>query len=359
LLSLMFQAADPVNGFQPDWAFHRRYLADPASLGAPIGPSHRIAVRSLGTFSCQHFALDTLCSPVGAWQTVYRLSELGPKAPGLQGRGGELRRVLLDDLYRARSGHRYDPTALLTAHAEEAGCGAPLGRPEVVTAAGRPYLLMPFALDVLACQLPGHDWPIERPLPDGTQVIALSERAATAGLLGAASLARPSLAERVRYRARASQAGCAIALGAPTTQPPVFDLSLGGSARRRALPVPDTILICDAPGPVAHDLRHEAEAGRWHYYLDTAGAIYCLRDERSTAAAAAEPGEEDLVDRAIVIAVEGGPASAGPAQRRALSWLVRLLAAGLQIAPGRVRAFAPARLPAAAGEGSLAHERGM
>lgn len=325
LLELLFRAADPVNGYQPGWAFHRRYLERTAPLGAPIGPSHRIAPGPGRAFACQHFAFDSLCSPVGAWQTVYSLGDLAGGAPGLEpGAAAELRLALLDNLYRARLGRRYDPATLLARHAEERGLGAPLGRPELITVGDDPYLLTPYAGDVLACRLPAYDWPLDQPIPADAPVVGLDDGAPAGGLLGGAL--RLPLLRRLRPRRAAP-------LGAPSPQPSVFDLGRAAPGRpRRARPAPEAVLIAAAPGPAPADLRGEAVLGRWHYYVDAGGSIYRLCDEGHLAAAHPD-------DRAVVIAVEGDPAVAGPAQRAALAWLVRSLAAALAIPPGAVRAL--------------------
>lgn len=357
LLSLMFRAADPVNGFQPGWAFHRHYLAHLQRLGAPIGPSHRIVVGAGQAYVCQHFALDSLCSPVGSWQTVYRLSDLGERTPGLNlSAAATLRRAILDDLYRARAGRRYDPAALLSRHAEERDLGAPLGPPEVLAIAGTPYLFTPFALDVLACALPGFDWPLERSLPADTAVRSLRALGTTplqAGgpplVLGAGAGTPPP---RLAWSPRP-------ALGAPADRPIVFDLSRYAPARRpRARAAPDLVLIAAAPGPSAVDLHHDHNAARWHYYIDIAGAIYRLRDESFIAADA--EGDLDggvLADRAVVVAVEGDPAGAEPAQRQALAWLVRTLTTELSLSPDQVRALSPRLAQPHAGHAAIAQGR--
>lgn len=327
LLELLFSAADPVNGFQRSWAFHQHYLDHATEIGVPIGPSHRIALGPRQAFVCQHFAFDTLCTPAGAWRTVYRLSDLGHEQPGLElPVATALRRALLDDIYRARLGRRYDPATLLTRQAEDRSLGAPLGRPEIITVGEAAYLLTPYAGDVLACKLPALDWPLDQPLPDDAPVIGLADTAGgltLGGLLGGAPA-------RLLRRLRAPRA---TLLGAPSPQPTVFDLSPGARGRRRrARPAPETVLIAPAPGPAPADLRDEAALARWHYYIDTAGAVYRLCDETCLAGAAPD-------DRAVVIAVEGDPGVAGPAQRAALSWLVRSLAAALTIPPHAVRAL--------------------
>jgi hypothetical protein len=354
LLGLLFRAADPVSGFQPGWAFHRHYLEHAERLGAPIGPSHRVKVGQRQAFSCQHFALDTLCSPVGSWQTVYRLSELAGERPGLdRNLAAALRRALLDDLYRAKAARRYDPAALLSRHAEQHALGAPLGRPERLLVDGETHLIMPFALDVLACALPEPTWPLERAVPAGTPVLALSTLGAAPTVLGASAgggiaAIRGSL-RRLLGRHHGEEvpadAGPCPTLGPAAGQPPFFDLSDYARGRRgRSLGTPDVVLIATAPGPCADDLQNDRLAAGWHYYVDTTGAVYRLRGDAYAAAPEGGEGDAPLAERAIVVAVEGGAAYAGPDQRRALAWLVRTLTAGLNLSPEQVRAL-PERRP--------------
>jgi hypothetical protein len=317
LLGLLFGVADPANGYRPDWAFHRHYLERPGELGVPIGPSHRLTLGAHQTFVCQHFAFDSLCSPNGAWQTIYRLSELGREQPGLDlALATELRKTLLDDLYRARLGRRYDPAALLARHAEERRLGAPLGRPEIITVGDEAHLLVPYAGDILACRLPALDWPLDQPLPADAPVVGLADL--DGGLLGGLRL-RPLL-----RRLRAPRAPL---LGPLPPHPSLYDI--GPTAACGAGPVPSAILIAQTPGPPRADLRDGM--GCWHYYLSAAGALYRLHDEAELVTAA--PG-----GRAVVIAVEGDPAHAAPATRAALSWLVLALAAALHLPPAAVRA---------------------
>lgn len=318
LVGAMFRAADPVNGFRPDWAFHQRWQLRASDLGAPIGPNHRITVGGTA-FACQHFALDSLCSPVGAWRAIYHLSELSSGASGAP-QPAALRAALLDDLYRARCGRRYDPAALLTRQAESRGLGAPLAPPEVAMVAGRPYLLMAFALDVLACPLPRLTWPLDQPLPAATPVIALG--------------GSPTLLGAPVPRGTGHLLGGAAA-------PALHDLLLE-APRGHDRPAPDSLLIGAVSGPATADLRPEAGAPRWHYYVAASGAIYRLRDERAAL------GEDAPGGRPVLIAVEGGPAAAGPAQRAALVWLVRALANAWRIDPQRIIASDAAAPPSGA-----------
>ncbi|MFV9504736.1 MAG: N-acetylmuramoyl-L-alanine amidase [Oscillochloridaceae bacterium umkhey_bin13] len=349
LLELLFRAADPANGFRADWVFHQHYLERPGALGVPLGPSHRLTLPGGQSFTCQHFALDSLCSLVGSWQTVYRLSELTRPQPGLDAAvAAALRRSVLDDLYRVRTGRRYDQAALLVQQAEQRRLGAPLGRPELVLVAGTPYVLLPFALDLLAVALPAPDWPLERALPEASRLFSLRtlERDARPwGGGGAGGGARPQPMELLNGLLQAEPAEPAELvlaarplLGPPSPQPSVLDLSppVQGRRRRPGL-APEALLITATPGPAAVDLRHEAALGRWHYYLDTSGAIYRLCDEIYLSAAV---GRGPLAERAIVIAVEGGPHACSPPQWVALSWLVRALATALRIPPAAIRALA-------------------
>jgi hypothetical protein len=107
---------------------------------------------------------------------------------------------------------------------------------------------------------------------------------------------------------------------------------------------PDQLLIIPTTGPATLDLQDEAERARWHYYVDTAGSIYRLRDEIYRAEVAQGLA---VSDRAVVVAVEGNPATAAAPQRGALTWLIRALAATLRIPPDALFTLATApSLPA-------------
>ncbi len=340
LLEHLFRAADPLNGFQPGWAFHQRYLAQPELLGVPIGPSHRLSLGPRQIFTCQHFARQSLCASISNWSRVYTLDSLNGTARGLDApTTANLRRALLDDLYRARSGRRYDRAALLIAYAEANRLGAPLAPPEVVLVGGQAYLLMPYALDVLACALPAYDWPLDRPLPGDTSIITLRS------LLEASASGTTATIDSLTLTGPLSPLTGRPLLGAPSPQPSVLDLSPphGRGRPRRPRPAPEAVLITTASGPAGLDLREEAQLGRWHYYIDTAGAIYRLCDEIYLGCLLKSG---PLAERCVVVAVEGGAASAGLAQRAALSWLVRALAATLRIPPAAVLALDSAGLHA-------------
>ncbi|PDW03511.1 N-acetylmuramoyl-L-alanine amidase [Candidatus Viridilinea mediisalina] len=330
LLDLMFRAADPVNGFRADWAFHQHFLDYSDELGVPIGPNHRLTLTPRRAFACQHYALDSLCSPVGAWKTIYRLSELEGSLPGLSASEViALRHALLDDLYRARTGRRYDASALLSSYAQQHELGAPLGPPEVAVIGDEPYLLMPFACDVLACRLPTPNWPIERPLPTATSIISLMAaqrpRSGLSALLSSSGLFRRFIKPQAARRSGAEPMP-GVLLGPRATQPSVLDLGPTGRPPAANEALPARLVITASPGPASVDLHSAKQHKRWHYYIDTSGAIYRLRDELSSVA-----GHQG--DPAIIVASEGDPARAGAAQRSALSWLVRSLATMLKIPP--------------------------
>lgn len=317
LLAALFRAVDPVNGFRSDWAFHQYWLGHTAELGMPIGPNHRITVAG-SLYACQHFALDSLCSPIGDWKTIYRLSELASsqsdRAPA-----AALHAALLDDLYRSRTGRRYDPTALLVRSAAAQRLGAPLAPPEVTMVAGQPYLLMAFALDVLACRLPHPTWPLDRPLPEVTPVIALS------------TPLPPS-------QGFTDEAPGAL-LGEHAV-PPFLDLDYSQNVTLHTTDMPLTLCIAAAPGPAAADLRLQTDARRWHYYVDTSGTIYRFGDEQRPHRGGANGMPE------AVIGVEGGSVASNPAQRAALVWLVRTVAGAWGIPPSQIRVVAEPRSPA-------------
>jgi N-acetyl-anhydromuramyl-L-alanine amidase AmpD len=159
LLQVLFLTADPANGFRPDWAFHQFYLEHMTEIGVPVGPNHRLPVATSNgqTYACQHFGLDSLCSPVGQWSTIIRLSDLtremysGDPHPPLE---RELRALLLNDLYQNRIGQNFDQDALFNRYAIQENLGAPIGRAEFQEIDGEQIVAMPFALDTIYARVP-------------------------------------------------------------------------------------------------------------------------------------------------------------------------------------------------------------
>jgi len=343
LLEAIFRAADPINGFQPGWAFHQYFLAHVGELGMPISHNHRLTLAPGWNVACQHFALDSLCSPVGQWQIIYRLSEIRRAAAGeilLAGisrdRAAQLAHLILDDLFTLRTGRRYQADAALVRYALDEELGAPLGQAETALIAGVPMALMPFALDVVACRLPTPDWPLDQPLPPGHPFGRLT------ALLGPR---RQFTSGIVRLSRLGHQFGSLPVirnqpvLGPPRQHRPLIDVSLfagDGELRRRAI---DTILVVPAPGPASLSLCNAHIEARWHYYIDHTGTIFRLRNERYVARAARGIGlpAEQLDQRALVIAVEGSLDHTPPVLRQAVRTLVRWLQRHFQIGHDRVR----------------------
>lgn len=342
LLGLLFRAADPAAGWRPGWAFHQFYLAHAGELGVPIGPNHRLRLPpgSRHTYACQHFAYDTLCSPIGQWKTVYRLSELQARARNDANRSGTvhdlppamaaaLADLLLDDLYRSRTRRRYDPSSLLSRYALDQNLGAPLGFPEIETLDGARLLIVPFARDVVYCRVPD-DWQIDQQLPPQTAFGQLD------GLLGAAGMPFGRLALLAGRRihppllgqrndllsAPLPEAVASRLLGAPAP-PPVYDLShYLAPGQQRENPLISHLLLIGVDGPAQRVLAaiDESSAPDWHYFVDRSGNIFHLLPDQCLAAGNATAGKQLLL-----IGVEGGPVELVPAAARSLVWLITRL----------------------------------
>jgi hypothetical protein len=330
LLTLLFRNADPVHAYQPGWAFHRFFHEHARELGAPISVNHRIAAPDGKSYACQHFAYDSVCSPVGAWQTIYRLSEIAAAVAtrrdlkGLsQAAARTLQLLMREDLYLARTGRRYGPRALFTHYADEHDLGAPLAAAEISVISGEYYALMPFARDTLYCIVPGPEWSLEQTLPPGTVVGGLRTLLHRQTTLSAASY--PSSTETPL-------------LGPRAFWPIAFDVGLHARGGERRRSTPNMLLLCPTAGPAATDLATEHDAGRWHYYVDQNGAITRLRDECYVAGATRQltSGDSDIEQRAVVVAVEGDPHLGEVRQRTALAHLVRSLLSSMRIGPDAI-----------------------
>lgn len=363
LLTMIFRAVDPVNGWQPGWAFHQHYLRLADELGMPIGHNHRLRLAAGGDFAVQHFALDSLVSPVGRWQVIYRLSELRAAADGEIALTGinrvaarQLMTLVLDDLYAARTGRRYQAQASLVKFAESNRLGAPLGPPELVLIDEVPILVMPYALDVVTCRLPNRHWPLDRPLPPGS---AMGQLTTMLGhVLGRAQVLQFSrLATLGERRLPGVPSGPDPLLGEASQGKPLIDVSLFVNSGERRQATIDQLLIIGTPGPSAIDLHEELQRARWHYYIERDGTVLRLRDEYYVARAARTPGGErdEYAQRALVVAVEGGVQGASAETRDALTTLVRALTRRHGLEASRIRlesgAAPAALLPSASSTG--------
>jgi N-acetyl-anhydromuramyl-L-alanine amidase AmpD len=361
LLQALFRAADPTNGYQESWAFHSYFLEHSADIGVPISPNHRLEeITSDGqAYVCQHFALDTLCSPVGRWQTVIRLSDLvkgmvsGTPLPEaelmtryrLSNRNArELRTMVLNDLYRTRTGRNFDQRAVFCQFALSNNLGAPIGQAETTEVEGRKLLMMPFALDVVYCRIPDNgDWRVpvgqattlggrytgrfeptsnEPPMLLRLSDMFSSPKAITRPrLLGGAKPAQPKIEQPLT----------GYLLGAPIANPRMQDLTPYVQAGvTRMGRKPDVVVIYPADGPSQTDLRAamRQNAAIWHYYIDRSGLVTRLIDEELGATAAAHNQLRHVPDlnlRSLAIAVEGAANGVTPNQGAALTWLIRSL----------------------------------
>ncbi len=328
LLELLFRHADPVNGYRPDWAHHQYVLKNLDNLGVPIGPNQRLTISNGKAYVCQHFAYDSLCSPVPNWKTIYRLSDLHAVVAGKRSIPGMtiaqatlLRRSLLDSLYREQAGRQFEEQATLVRYALDKKLGAPLGTPEEVEIGEAHFLLMPFAKDVVACRLPRAGWAYDRPVPEGTPINGL-----VATLGDESSDAIGHLSAYVSGSQHLPGTVTGQLLGQALAQPRIHDLS-----RWYDTPQPpqviEQIILWPTPGPLASDLALPV-VDFWHYYIQRDGTITRLRETPSTNAN-------------MIIASEGDLNHASPRQRSSLAWLLRILHASSAFDLSQVRVGVP------------------
>jgi len=329
LLQALFQSADPIKGFRADQAFHQFYLNHMTEIGVPIGPDHVLPGSQI---SCQHYALDTLI-----WTgKITRLSELSRDMyngdPHAQPEKN-LRATVLNDMYNARTGRNFDTNALFCRYAINQGMGAPMGKAEIQTLGNIRIVAMPYALDVLYCNIPADgDWSkiviAEMPAvlgDDDSKPSQLSALLATGDVdednpmvLGAD--------EDARLPQQIFRGGL---LGIETSAPTITDVtqSVGAHTTRAAAAI-DLLVVYPTAGPASADLIEVGtpKGRRYHYYVDTTGAILRLIDESLAARAAGRArweGRDKIDKRSIMIGVEQGLSRISDAQIAALTWLLR------------------------------------
>jgi len=327
LLQTLFQSVDPVKGFRPDQAFHLFYLNHMTEIGVPIGPDH---VLPGGQISCQHYALDTLI-----WTgKVTRLSELARAMysgdPHSQ-QEKDLRTTVLNDLYNARTGRNFDPNALFCRYSINNGMGAPMGKAEIQTLGGTRIVAMPYALDVLYCNIPADgDWSkiviAEMPAvlsDDEAQPSQLSALLA-AGDVDEENPMVLSDEDEVLPK-RIFRGGL---LGIENAAPALTDLtqSVGARTGRDGAAI-ELVVVYPTAGPAGADLVEvgKPRGKRYHYYADAAGGVLRLVDDALAARAAGRAtwqGKGKVDKRSIAIGVENGLAPISDEQAAALRWLL-------------------------------------
>ncbi|HET9221751.1 MAG TPA: N-acetylmuramoyl-L-alanine amidase, partial [Roseiflexaceae bacterium] len=345
LLQALFQTADPAHGFRPNTAFHQFYLNHATEIGVPLGPDH---VLPGGQISCQHFALDTLI-----WTgKVTRLSELTRDMYGADPHSPQdkaLRTQVLNDLYNARTGRNFDPTALFCKYAINNGMGAPMGKAEVQVLEGQRLVAMPYALDVLYCRIPGDgDWRavVIGEMPPGVlgdedegmaKLSVLLQQAdpdEDAAVLGDEQSAEDILPSRVYTGGL---------LGVETQEPNISDISQGLEAGGdRGGAATDLLVVYPTVGPASEDIGQAAGPGAtiWHYYIDRMGEITRLLAEAQAAHAAGDAtwqGQGNIDARSVAIALEAAAGTTlSEEQAAALEWLLRDLLSRHNLVRGQV-----------------------
>jgi N-acetyl-anhydromuramyl-L-alanine amidase AmpD len=317
LLQALFQSIDPAKGFRPDQAFHQFYLNHMTEIGVPVGPDH---VLPGGQISCQHYALDTLI-----WTgKVTRLSDLTRNMyagdPHSQ-QERDLRTLVLNDLYNARTGRNFDVNALFCKYAIAHGMGVPMGKAEIQVLSGNRLVAMPYALDVLYCQIPADgDWAKivinEAPAVLGDeeqQPSQLSVLLAQADVDADAPMVLGDEEDLSDVLPKEVFRGGI--LGAESATPTITDIteSIGGGTDRAGAAIAE-IRVTTTGGPEHSDLVAAGQPGgrKFNYYVDTSGAITRLVDEGQ---ATDDPG-------ALTIGIEPAGSAIPSEQARSLAWLL-------------------------------------
>jgi hypothetical protein len=244
----------------------------------------------------------------------------------------DLRTAVLNDLYNARTGRNFDTNALFCRYAISHGMGAPMGKAEIQTLGNIRIVAMPYALDVLYCNIPADgDWSkiviAEMPAvlsDDAGQPSQLSTLLAA----GDVDEDNPMVLsdEDELLPKRIFKGGL---LGVETSAPTITDVtqSVGAHTDRDAAAI-ELLVVYPTAGPASADL---IEAGKpkgklYHYYVDTSGAVLRLVDESLAARVAGRAhwqGQGKVDKRSIAIGVEHGLADLSDEQAAALSWLLR------------------------------------
>jgi hypothetical protein len=264
---------------------------------------------------------------VGQWRQISRLSDLLPAldAPEPDERR-DLALLLLNDLYRRRSGRHFDPAALFCRYALAQRLGAPLGKAEYLMLEGQKLVAMPFALDVISCRVPEDDAWADVTVNALPAVLGSDEAAPPIARLSdllkqAQQAGPPALLGGAAPDVSALPLAAGMLLGSEAAPPLLTDIAIPGeTAPLREEPRPSYLAICAAPGPAHLDLGRRPG---WHYYIDSTGSIVRLLDEAYVARALVGlrwQGQAGLEQHALAVALEGGAPSA--AQQEALRRLL-------------------------------------
>lgn len=123
--------------YHPDWALHQYAIRE--RLGPPIVPLLRFRAEQRD-WVAEIYGVDAVCSPVGGWQDIRRLSQLPD---------GELKRAFRQEVYRAL-GVAYHPDWAFHQYADRNPIGVPLSESfRLVLSDGTSYSAQIFSLDTL------------------------------------------------------------------------------------------------------------------------------------------------------------------------------------------------------------------
>ncbi len=148
--------------YHPDWAMHQ--YAQQERLGPPILPM--FGFRAEGReWAAEIYGVDAICSPVGGWDDIRRLSQLPD---------GDLKTTFRKEVYRAL-GATYRPDWAFHQYADRNPIGVPLTESFRVTlSTGDSYSAQIFSLDTLIT--PTGQWNVVFPLSQLLRATNLERR---------------------------------------------------------------------------------------------------------------------------------------------------------------------------------------
>jgi len=190
------------HGYHPDWALHQFALKE--RLGSPLLPMFRFKAEGRDWVG-EIYGVDAVCSPVGNWSDIRRLSQLGD---------GELKKAFRSETYRLL-GATYHPDWAFHQYADRNPIGVPLSESfRISLNSGEVYSAQIFSLDTLFS--PYGQWNVIFPLSNLLDAPTLEPRDAEL---------RDTLLDRQfqriggRYRSdwAMHQAAIKLGVGAPIT----------------------------------------------------------------------------------------------------------------------------------------------